>query len=243
MGYSVSKVALPFLLVSSVLSGCATTSTGSAPLNQRNWPWCSLIGGGVGGALGATESVGWAVGGAAAGAVIGGLLCYPQDGDEDKDGVFDRRDRCPGTPPNTPVYHNGCPLKEYPQQAKAPAPAPAPQSEVIVLSDLGDVLFAFDSAKLTAAAEERLDGVVDKLKASDVKAVRVAGHTDSVGSDSYNLKLSERRARSVKDYLIGRGVPAERLSIEGFGESKPVADNDTDAGRAQNRRVEIAVDR
>ena len=243
MGYSVSKVALPFLLVSSVLSGCATTSTGSAPLNQRNWPWCSLIGGGVGGALGATESVGWAVGGAAAGAVIGGLLCYPQDGDEDKDGVFDRRDRCPGTPPNTPVYHNGCPLKEYPRQAKAPAPAPAPQSEVIVLSDLGDVLFAFDSAKLTAAAEERLDGVVDKLKASDVKAVRVAGHTDSVGSDSYNLKLSERRARSVKDYLIGRGVPAERLSIEGFGESKPVADNDTDAGRAQNRRVEIAVDR
>ena len=74
MGYPFSKVALPFLLVSSVLSGCATTSTGSAPLNQRNWPWCSLIGGAVGGGLGATESVGWAAGGAAFGAVIGGLL-------------------------------------------------------------------------------------------------------------------------------------------------------------------------
>ncbi|HYQ39622.1 MAG TPA: OmpA family protein [Pseudomonas sp.] len=245
MGSSFSKAALPFLLVSSVLSGCVTTtSTGNAPLNQKNWPWCSLIGGAVGGGLGATESAAWAGGGAAFGAILGGLLCYAQDGDEDKDGVFDRRDRCPGTPANTPVYHNGCPLKQYPEAApKAEAPKPK-AGEVIVLSDLGEVLFAFNSANLTEAAQARLDTVVDsKLKGDDVVAIKVAGHTDSVGSDAYNQKLSERRARSVMNYLIDRGVPAGKLSIEGFGESKPVGDNATEAGRAQNRRVELTVDR
>ncbi|MNY77910.1 Outer membrane porin F precursor [compost metagenome] len=69
------------------------------------------------------------------------------------------------------------------------------------------------------------------------------GHTDSVGSDAYNQGLSERRAASVVDYLIGQGVAAEKLSSQGFGESKPIEDNGTDAGRAQNRRVEIHVDR
>jgi outer membrane protein OmpA-like peptidoglycan-associated protein len=244
MGSSFSKAALPFLLVSSVLSGCVTTtSTGNAPLNQRNWPWCSLIGGAVGGGLGATESAAWAGGGAAFGAILGGLLCYAQDGDEDKDGVFDRRDRCPGTPANTPVYHNGCPLKQYPESPKAEAPKPK-TGEVIVLSDLGEVLFAFNSANLTEAAQARLDTVVDsKLKGDDVVAIKVAGHTDSVGSDAYNQKLSERRARSVMNYLIDRGVPAGKLSIEGFGESKPLGDNATEAGRAKNRRVELTVDR
>ena len=241
MGSSFSKVALPFLLVSSVLSGCVTTtSTGDAPLNQRNWPWCSLIGGAAGGGLGATESAAWAGGGAAFGALLGGLWCYEQDGDEDKDGVFDRRDRCPGTPPNTPVYHNGCPIKQYPETPKAEAPQP--KEEVIVLSDLGEVLFAFDSAKLTPAAQMSLEKVVGKLKAADVTTIKVAGHTDSVGSDAYNQKLSQRRARSVVNYLVDQGVPAAKLSAEGFGESKPVADNGTDAGRAQNRRVVITID-
>lgn len=240
MEISFSKAALPLLLVSSVLAGCAsTTSTGDAPLNQLNWPWCSLIGGLVGGGVGATESASAAGGAAAAGAIIGGLLCYAQDGDEDEDGVFDRRDRCQGTPEDTPVYHNGCPIKQYAE----PAPAPVPQDEVIVLSDLGEVMFAFDSAELTQAATDTLDTVVDKLKGADVVAIRVAGHTDSVGADAYNQGLSQRRAASVVDYLSSRGVAPDKLSSEGFGESKPVASNDTDEGRAQNRRVEISVDR
>ena len=95
------RAALPVLLASSLLSGCATHSDGSAPLNQRTWPICSLIGGLVGGGLGAIESSGWAAGGAALGLLGGGLICYAQDGDEDDDGVFDRRDRCPDTPANT----------------------------------------------------------------------------------------------------------------------------------------------
>lgn len=243
MGNIFAKAALPLVLISGMLAGCAsTTSTGDAPLNQKNWPWCSLLGGLAGGGLGATESAAWAGGGAAAGAVIGGLLCYAQDGDQDEDGVHDRRDRCPDTPKGTEVRHNGCPLPQYPEAAPAPAVAP-PQDEVIVLSDLGDVLFAFDSAKLTPAAEATLDTVVEKLRGADVLSIRVDGHTDSVGSDAYNQGLSERRAASVVDYLISQGVPAEKLTSQGLGESKPMADNGTDAGRAQNRRVEIHVDR
>lgn len=242
MAITLARAALPLVFVSGLLTGCASTSsTGDAPLNQRNWPWCSLIGGLAGGGLGATESASMAGGGAAAGVVLGGLLCYAQDGDQDGDGVHDRRDRCPDTPQGTEVRHNGCPLPQYP--AAAAAPQPAAQDEVIVLSDLGEVLFAFDSARLTAAAMATLDTVVDKLKGADVLAIRVDGHTDSVGSDAYNQGLSERRAGSVVDYLVSRGVPAGKLSAQGFGESRPVADNGSDAGRAQNRRVEIHLDR
>lgn len=243
MANAFARAALPTLLASSLLAGCASTSsTGDAPLNQGNWPWCSLLGGAAGGGLGAMESSAWAGGGALAGAVVGGLLCYAQDGDADKDGVFDRRDRCPDTPEGSAVHHNGCPLKEYPAAVPA-AEQPVAQDEVIVLSDQGEVLFAFDSARLTAAAMATLDGLVGRLSGADVQSIRIEGHTDSVGSDTYNQRLSERRATSVMDYLISRGVAADRLSIRGFGESQPVADNASDDGRAQNRRVEIVVDR
>lgn len=237
---------LPFLLVSSVLSGCATTSsTGDAPLNQGNWPLCSAIGALAGGGLGAIESSSWAAGGAVAGALLGTIVCYAQDGDEDGDGVFDRRDRCPGTPANTPVRHNGCPLSQYLDNVEntAAAPVPTAQDEVIVLSDLGNVLFAFDSAQLTSEAQALLADVSMRLTGASLISVRVVGHTDSVGSAAYNQGLSERRARSVADFLVAQGVPAGKLSTEGRGESQPVADNASDAGRAQNRRVELYVSR
>lgn len=238
------RVVLPVLLVSSVLSGCATTSsTGDAPLNQVNWPLCSAIGGLAGGGLGAIESSAWAAGGAVAGAVIGGLMCYAQDGDADGDGVFDRRDRCPNTPANTWVHHDGCPLRTYPASDIAPTPAPVVADEVIVLSDLGNVLFAFDSAELTAPAETLLVEIGKRLVTSSVVGINVAGHTDSVGADAYNQGLSERRAKSVADFLLRQGIAASKLSTEGFGESRPMVDNATDAGRAQNRRVELHVDR
>jgi hypothetical protein len=177
---------LPFLLVSSVLSGCATTSsTGDAPLNQGNWPLCSAIGALAGGGLGAIESSTWAAGGAVAGALLGTIICYAQDGDEDGDGVFDRRDRCPSTPAGTAVGHNGCPLPQYPASVAAePAMEQQAQDEVIVLSDLGNVLFAFDSAELTGEARRLLADVGTRLTGASLVAVKVVGHTDSVGSDA-----------------------------------------------------------
>ncbi|MBC3435281.1 OmpA family protein [Pseudomonas sp. BW16M2] len=232
-----SKAALPLVVATSLLTGCATHSDGSAPLNQRTWPICSLLGGLVGGGLGAIESSAWAAGAGAAGAIAGGLICYAQDGDEDGDGVFDRRDRCPDTPAGTQVNHMGCPLPQYP--ASAPQPEPAATPEVITLDDQGQVLFAFDSAELTQGAQQRLQGLLPKLNDPSVASVKVIGFTDSVGSDSYNQRLSERRASGVAEYLISQGLAPNKVTSQGRGESEPVADNDTDEGRSRNRRVEL----
>ncbi|AMT87654.1 MULTISPECIES: OmpA family protein [Pseudomonas] len=236
-----SRSVLPVLLLGSLLTGCATHSDGTALLNQRTWPICSLLGGLVGGGLGAIESAGWAGGGAALGIVTGGLICYAQDGDEDSDGVFDRRDRCPDTPENTEVDHRGCPLPQYPVAVKPVEPAP--QSEVITLSDAGNVLFDFDKSDLTPAAKAQLDTLMDKLRNADVVSIKVIGHTDSKGSDAYNQALSERRASSVAAYLLSQGLAPNKLTSEGRGESEPVADNASDEGRAENRRVELHINR
>lgn len=232
-----SKAALPLLLATSLLAGCATHSDGSAPLNQRTWPLCSLLGGLVGGGLGAIESSTWAAGGGALGVIAGGLICYAQDGDEDGDGVFDRRDRCPDTPAGTQVNHIGCPLPQYPPSQPQPEPAATP--EVITLDDQGQVMFAFDSAELTPAARERLQSLLPRLNEPGVASVKVIGFTDSVGSDSYNQGLSERRASSVAEYLIGHGLAPNKVTSQGRGEADPIADNDSDEGRARNRRVEL----
>lgn len=235
-----TRTVLPVLLLGSLLTGCATHSDGTAPLNQRTWPICSVIGGLVGGGLGAVESGGWAAGGAALGILTGGLICYAQDGDEDGDGVFDRRDRCPDTPANTPVDHRGCPLPQYPASVKPAEPA---QSEVITLSDAGDVLFAFNQSELTPTAKSQLDSIMGKLEDADVVSIKVVGFTDSVGSDAYNQALSQRRASSVAEYLLSQGVAPSKITSEGKGESQPVADNETDEGRAKNRRVELHINR
>ncbi|MCH7415960.1 OmpA family protein [Pseudomonas mosselii] len=232
-----SKAALPLVVATSLITGCATHSDGSAPLNQRTWPICSLLGGLVGGGLGAIESSSWATGAGVAGAIAGGLICYAQDGDEDGDGVFDRRDRCPDTPAGTQVNHMGCPLPQYP--ASAPQPEPTATPEVITLDDQGQVLFAFDSAELTQGAQQRLQGLLPKLNDPSVTSVKVIGFTDSVGSDSYNQRLSERRASGVAEYLISQGLAPNKVTSQGRGESEPVADNDTDEGRSRNRRVEL----
>jgi outer membrane protein OmpA-like peptidoglycan-associated protein len=233
-----TRTVLPVLLLGSLLTGCATHSDGTAPLNQRTWPICSVIGALVGGGLGAIESSAWAAGGAALGILTGGLICYAQDGDEDDDGVFDRRDRCPDTPADTPVEHHGCPLPQYPVSVK---PVEPPVSEVITLN--GNVLFAYNQSELMPEARSELDSLVAKLQNADVASIKVIGHTDSQGSDAYNQKLSERRASSVAAYLLSQGVAPNKLTSEGRGESQPVADNDTEEGRAQNRRVELHINR
>jgi outer membrane protein OmpA-like peptidoglycan-associated protein len=229
---------LPVLLLGSLLTGCATHSDGTAPLNQRTWPICSVLGGLVGGGLGAIESSAWAAGGAALGILTGGLICYAQDGDEDEDGIFDRRDRCPDTPADTPVEHHGCPLPQYPASVK---PVEPPVSEVITLN--GNVLFAYNQSELMPEARSELDSLMAKLQNTDVASIKVIGHTDSQGSDTYNQKLSERRASSVAAYLLSQGVAPNKLTSEGRGESQPVAENDTEEGRAQNRRVELHINR
>ena len=149
--------------------------------------------------------------------------------DTDGDGVPDNADQCPGTPAGTQVDAQGCPVKK---------------AEPIILKGVN---FEFNSAKLTSEATNRLDNVVNALSASEQIEVRIEGHTDSIGGASYNLKLSKERAASVRQYLIDRGIAADRLTSEGYGESQPIAANnkpngaDNPSGRAKNRRVELEV--
>jgi OOP family OmpA-OmpF porin len=120
----------------------------------------------------------------------------------------------------------------------APEPMPTPVSETITLS--AGALFDFDKSTIKPDAAAQLDEFAARIgRLSSVDSVSVVGHTDSVGTDAYNEKLSMRRASSVSDYLVGRGVNAAVINTSGMGESQPVADNSTADGREQNRRVEI----
>lgn len=157
--------------------------------------------------------------------------------DSDGDGIFDYQDKCPDVYAKTA---DGCPLPEAaapaPAPAAAPAPAPAPAP---VMPGLKGANFDFDQSYIRQEDFANLDQDVSTLKQwGDVK-VEVAGHTDSIGTDEYNMGLSVRRADAVRSYLIDKGIAAERLIVKGYGESQPVADNATDAGRFQNRRVEL----
>jgi outer membrane protein OmpA-like peptidoglycan-associated protein len=134
--------------------------------------------------------------------------------DSDGDGVIDPNDMCPDTPRGTRVGPQGCPC------------------------DLTLKLnFAFDSSALTDSDKAQLDAAVAELKRLNWTSGVIEGHTDSIGSDAYNQKLSERRAETVRAYLAAQGIADSRMVPTGFGESQPVADNKTAEGRAENRRV------
>jgi outer membrane protein OmpA-like peptidoglycan-associated protein len=111
---------------------------------------------------------------------------------------------------------------------------------LIVTFDSG-LLFAFDSDVIQGNARTNLSNLAESLREYPNTDVMIIGHTDAVGSDSYNQGLSERRARSAASYLSTNGVPRDRIDATGRGESEPIASNDTDAGRAENRRVEVAI--
>jgi len=150
------------------------------------------------------------------------------DMDSDGDGVNDCNDKCPGSQAGQTIGPDGCPVP--------------------VSIDLKGVNFDFDKATLRPDAVEILTQALDILKRYPDLKVEVAGHTDSVGSDAYNQKLSERRAKAVYDYLTSNGVDAARLvGPNGYGESRPIAPNtnpdgsDNPEGRAQNRRTELNV--
>ncbi|HZV64327.1 MAG TPA: OmpA family protein [Telluria sp.] len=141
--------------------------------------------------------------------------------------------KCVAPPPPPPVA--------APAPAPAPAPivAPVPTSEKV--SFAADAFFDFDKAVLKPEGKAKLDDLGSKLQGINLEVIIAVGHTDSVGTDAYNQKLSVRRAEAVKVYLQSKGVEANRIYTEGKGEKQPVADNKSASGRAQNRRVEIEV--
>ena len=120
-----------------------------------------------------------------------------------------------------------------------PPPPPAPVSEKVTFA--ADAFFNFDKAELKPEAKAKLDDLVSKMGGINLEVIIAVGHTDSVGSDAYNQKLSVRRAESIKTYLVSKGMEANRVYTEGKGEKQPVASNKTAEGRAKNRRVEIEV--
>ena len=141
--------------------------------------------------------------------------------DSDGDGIPDPQDKCPGTPRGVRVDHEGCEIKE---EIRLPG-----------------VNFEFDSARLTADSSTTLDNAVSTLKRYPELTIECTGHTDSTGADSYNQRLSEQRAHSVCEYLADHGIERSRLTERGYGESQPIADNSTEAGRAENRRVTLRI--
>ncbi len=126
-----------------------------------------------------------------------------------------------------------------PAPAPAPAPKPAPVPVKQAISIQAEALFDFDKSVLKPAGKTAIDEAIAKMKQVDVEMVIAIGHTDSIGTDAYNQKLSERRATTVKEYMVSQGIPAAKITISGKGETQPVASNKTNDGRAKNRRVEI----
>jgi OOP family OmpA-OmpF porin len=127
--------------------------------------------------------------------------------------------------------------------APAPAPAAAPVAAAAAtkVTYAADAFFDFGKSVLKPEGKAKLDDLTDKIKAINLEVIIAVGHTDAVGSDDYNQKLSMRRSQAVKAYLVSKGVDKSRVYTEGKGEKQPVADNKTKEGRAKNRRVEIEV--
>ena len=189
------------------------------------------------------------------------------DPDNDGDGIWDRRDRCPGT--DKTVRDNidtkedydgfedtdGCPDLDndgdgIPDVADACPNVPenfngvedndgCPDSNFQRRIVLNNIYFKFNSAELDPNSELILNYIAEALIAEDSVRVEISGHTDNIGSDSYNLNLSQRRAESVRRYLISQGISEFRIIATGKGESEPVASNATETGRSRNRRIEI----
>ena len=141
------------------------------------------------------------------------------------------------------------PVAPAPVAAPAPAAAPAPVAAPAApaapatekVSFAADAFFDFNKTALKPEGKAKLDDLADKVKGLNLEVVIAVGHTDSVGSDAYNDKLSVKRSEAVKAYLADKGIDASKIYTEGKGEKQPVADNKSADGRAQNRRVEIEV--
>ena len=156
------------------------------------------------------------------------------DPDNDADGILDAADQCPDEPEDFDGFEdeNGCP-----EEGTGAVTLTCEQIEIAE-----SVYFDTDSDRIQERSHALLDQVAAVLRgASFIRRVRVEGHTDSRGSDEHNLDLSRRRAQSVMAYLTARGIDAARIESEGYGETRPIATNDTSEGRASNRRVVFSI--
>src|SRR3990172_1793691 len=195
--------------------------------------------------------------GTPAGVKVDKVGCPP---DTDKDGVPDYLDKCPGTPAGVKVDQYGCPPVEQLQEVRAEAPAAAAvvtgeqkkeaAAAAVVSKEMFEkgratikIKFDFDKADVKPAFNKEIKKFADVIKNYPHLKVVIEGHTDRTGKKAYNQKLSEKRATSVKSYMTEKfGIEESRLTVRGYGDSKPIASNKTKAGRQKNRRVEAAVD-
>jgi len=171
--------------------------------------------------------------------------------DSDGDGVSDDKDKCPGTPAGAKVDANGCELDGdkdgvVDRLDECPDSAPGVQVDIKGCEIKGEIRlpgvnFESNSDRLLPGATSVLDDAVATLKKNPTITVEVAGHTDSDGAAEYNEGLSARRATTVRDYLASNGIAENRMTVRGYGEVEPIADNGTSAGKAQNRRVVLRI--
>ncbi|MBT8296594.1 MAG: OmpA family protein [Gramella sp.] len=184
-----------------------------------------------------------------------GLAEFDGCPDTDGDGVADPDDDCPEVAGLAEM--NGCPdadgdgvrdnEDDCPEEAGPAASNGCPEPTAEVISELNEysktVLFDLNKATIRTESEEALQSIVDIMNEYSTTIFHVEGHTDSSGSDAYNMKLSKERAASVATWLEENGVPSKRLTSEGYGETQPIATNSTAKGRQDNRRVEISLDK
>jgi len=180
------------------------------------------------------------------------IIAVAAEVDTDGDGVYDKLDKCPNTPAGSTVGADGCPISmddDHDGVLNAKDICPNTPAGEAVNSDgcpvkvTLDINFNNNSAVVLPSSNARLDKYADFLKAHTNYSAKIVGYTDSRGSESYNKKLSQRRATAVMKALIARGVTPNQLSASGMGEANPVADNATAEGRAQNRRIEAELTR
>lgn len=196
----------------------STVLAGCAGVQKQDWPTCAAVGGVTGAALGAIESSTYTGYGALIGAGVGAAYCWANGTEEQTVAVVE------------PV-----------EPAPMPADEPEPMAEPVRVEL--DVKFDFDRAVVKQDSMSDIQNLADFMQQYGQTTTVVEGHTDSVGTDAYNQRLSERRANAVRDVLVNQfGVDASRVDSVGYGESRPVADNATAEGRAINRRVEAEVE-
>jgi len=222
------KMIIGMTIVALALSGCATrTQTGA------------LVGTGVGAAVGA--GLGQAIGhstsatllGAAAGAAAGGLA---------GGAIGNYMDRQEQAMRQALAQSEAASIQREQQVlAQAESSSTKKSIDVLTVTFKSDFLFDVNSSTIMAGANDEIERVAQVLNQYPQTTIRIAGHTDSTGSDAYNQKLSERRAMAIKDALAGMGVDPHRMTTIGYGKSKPIASNSTEAGRMKNRRVEIRI--
>ncbi len=195
-----------------------TFLAGCAGVQKQDWPTCAAVGGVTGAALGAIESSSYAGWGALIGGGVAAAYCWANGTEEETVAMVET-------------------VEPMPQSQPEPEPAAEP-----VRVEL-DVKFDFDRDVVKQDSYGDIQNLADFMKEYGQTTTVLEGHTDSVGTDAYNQRLSERRANAVRNVLVDQyGVEGGRVNAVGYGESRPVADNATEEGRAINRRVEAEVE-